>query len=160
MFFGSISKYVTWAMMGSLLVIVAGAGLYYTHTQRELATLRSNEATLRSAVSTQETTIQTFLRASESQNYEISALQTALQNAEQVRRNTEARLRRANLEAMARLDSVDLENRLNRATQLAFEEIVRLTGGTVADDVVSGTPSASPTVGDVQPPPAAPVRNR
>lgn len=110
-----------------ILLMVAGGYAYFRYSQGVIATLHENNARLETAVKTQEETIAAQQAAAVRQNEQTLILQQNLGSSETVRRDLEARLRRANLEAMARANSADLERRMNSATERAFRDIEVIT---------------------------------
>jgi septal ring factor EnvC (AmiA/AmiB activator) len=126
MFGGFLGKIV--AVQAIVLVLMAGGSYaYFRYSQSQIREISENNARLHEAVRTQETAIASLREMAERQNVESSRLQQSLSDAESTRRNLEMRLRRQNLEAMARNNSSDLEQRINRATVQAFSDLENIT---------------------------------
>jgi flagellar basal body-associated protein FliL len=126
MFTGIIGKIV---MVQTVLLLALGAGsyFYFRHSQAVIAGLNEEKAVLETTVQTQTATIAAQEDAARRQNTESLRLQQSLVDAETSRRAVEQRLRSRNLEALARANSADLEQRLNRETSQLFREIELLT---------------------------------
>lgn len=168
--FSGINTYV---MAGLALVIVIISGLsywYFTYSQREMGILRENAARLEQAVQTQTATIQALEQHARAQAQNLMTLQTDLSGAETTRRNLESRLRRANIQVMARTQAVELERRINQDTVEAFADLERITSSSSSSarpsaaarnsgstEAVRAAPATSTTTG--QPPPRPPVRS-
>ena len=117
-------------MMGMLLTILlmAGAGYwYFSYSQREIGVLRENAAKLEQAVQTQQQAIQAMEQHAQAQAQNMLTLQTDLAGADSTRRSLEGRLRRANIQLMARTNAGDLERRINQATTEVFTDLERIT---------------------------------
>jgi len=148
MFTGIASKLV----VAQLAVILALSGIgyfYFNRTQGTIKALEQDKAKLETAVNVQTETIKSLEGFWLEQQEQIKTLQSSLNDSESRRRNLEIRLRKMNLEAQARANSVDLENRMNTATKRAFSEIESITGKAQpvpADSIPS----------NVQPPPRPP----
>lgn len=126
MFTGISSKIIL--VQFALMAAMAGAGyLYFKHSQGVIETLTADKAKLEGAVATQQATIAAQQAAAARQNEANFALQQQVADADRVRRDLESTLRRRNLEAMARSNSADLEQRINRATATVFRDIETLT---------------------------------
>lgn len=148
-----------------IIVTLVGAGYaYFRHSQSVIAGLHEDKAKLETAVKLQEDTISAQKNHAQKQNTENLRLQQNLFDAENQRRDLEIKLRRKNLEAMARANSVDLEQRINKATEHAFKEIESVTkpkdrvdnkdkSGTVP---TSQSHSSNSIPSNVQPPPRPP----
>jgi Tfp pilus assembly protein PilO len=140
-----------------LMLLLVGTGYWYwSWSQNRIQSLAAATQQLTTAVQTQDTTIRTLEAHARDQAVRMHELQTDLATADRGRRELEARLRRANLQLMARTDAADLERRINQATQQVFGDLERITtpGATRTPPAsTSTTPSAR------QPPPRPPVRN-
>jgi cell division protein FtsN len=111
-----------------VIVTLIGSGYaYFRHSQGVIAALHEDKAKLETAVKIQDETISAQKAQAQKQNFENLKLQQSLFDAENQRRDLEAKLRRKNLEAMARANSVDLEQKINKATEQAFRDIENLT---------------------------------
>jgi biopolymer transport protein ExbB/TolQ len=162
--FSSVTTYV---IAGLVIVIMIMGGLsywYFTYSQEQIGILRENAAKLEQAVQTQTETIRAQQAAHERTNREVVNLQTRLGVAESNRRETESRLRRANLEAQARTSRIQTEQRINQDIQDAFTQFERITGATTPSvRPNTPTPSISPSVNsnrsDPQPAPRPPIRS-
>jgi len=110
-----------------MLALVGVGYAYFNHTQARIEQLVKDKEQLEAAVKTQTETILAQQAAAQRQNAEIGTLQLSTARAEGTRRELEARLRRTDLQARARADSVGLETRINRATVQAFRDIETLT---------------------------------
>ena len=162
--FSGVTTYVI-AGLALVIVIISGLGYwYFTYSQREIGILKENAARLEQAIQTQTETIQAQQAAHERTNREVVNLQSRLGAAETNRRETESRLRRANLESQARLRRLETEQRINQDTQDMFTQIERITGATTVRPTpppVTSTntrPQSNPRPGP-QPAPRPPVRS-
>ena len=161
-----------------LVLAMAGAGVAYFHyTEGVINGLHEDNAKLQVAVSTQQATIEAQQKAAKAQAEQMVVLQQNIDDAEAHRRELEDKLRNKDIAAMARANSVDLEQRMNRATQQAFSEITKLTTPqdrpkTVVDTNTAPAPSKpvvttpnSPTANapkpsNYQPPPKPPATSK
>lgn len=163
--FGGISHLVIGALL-LIMLVSAGAGYWYwSWSQSRIEQLARENSQLQSAVSTQEAAITVLTNNAAAQAREVEGLQRNLADAESTRRAMEARLRRLNLQLMARNNAAELEVTINRDTAQAFanlENITRSGNATPAADTnrpanSSGSaPSSAPEIN--QPPPRPPVR--
>jgi Tfp pilus assembly protein PilO len=163
--FGGISHYVIGAML-LIMLLMAGAGYWYwSWSQGRIEQLARENSQLHSAVSTQEAAITALRNNAATQAREVEGLQRNLADAESTRRAMEARLRRMNLQLMARNNSAELEASINRDTAQAFanlENITRSATATPAAGTTTSAPPAAPAASAAsinnQPPPRPPVR--
>jgi hypothetical protein len=111
-----------------LMLAMAGAGVAYFHyTEGVINGLHEDNAKLQVAVSTQQATIEAQQKAAKAQAEQTVVLQQTIDDAEAQRRELADKLRNKDIAAMARANSVELEQRINRATAQAFSEITKLT---------------------------------
>lgn len=150
-----------------IIATLIGSGYaYFRHSQGVIAALHEDKAKLETAVKLQEQTIAAQQAQAQKQNAENLKLQQSLFDAENSRRELEIKLRRKNLEAMARSNSVDLEQRMNKATEQAFREIEAVTKPKDRQAVETKKPNTPANVdkvedrvsapSNVQPPPRPP----
>jgi len=112
----------------AVMACMVGLGYwYYTSSQDTIMQLNKDKAKLETAVQLQEQTIAAQKQAAERQNAAMFELQQSLANAEITRRELETKLRKADLQAMARNNAGDLEAKVNRATTQAFRDIETVT---------------------------------
>lgn len=112
-----------------VIVLMGGASYaYFRYSQAEIATLHENIAKLETAVRIQEETIKAQQEAAKKQNAAMLGLQQDVMQAESQRRDLEIKLRKHDLEALARSRSGELEQKMNQATIRAFRDIEVLTG--------------------------------
>lgn len=131
-----------------VIVLMGGASYaYFRYSQAEIAQLHENIAKLETAVRVQEETIKAQQEAARKQNAAMLGLQQDVMHAESQRRELEIKLRRHDLEAMARSRSGELEQKMNQATIRAFRDIEVLTGSKPQQSTAPQVPpvSASPT---------------
>lgn len=148
-----------------ILTLIGSGYAYFRYSQSVIAALHEDKAKLETAVKIQEETITAQKVQAQKQNVENLKLQQSLFDAENQRRDLEAKLRRKNLEAMARANSVDLEQKINKATEQAFKEIETLTkpkDRAVVDHKTDAVkPDAKPELKSADPQPAPrPPRGR
>lgn len=158
-FFSAISSKLILVQFVVIVLLGLAGWFYFNHSQKQMARLIDERSKLQVAVAAQNQTINTLEQAAERQDQEMQNLQGRLSASEVSRRRLEARLRKLDLNNMGRTDAADLEGRINRGTQRAFEDIEALTGGSS-----SSPPSAAPRGADsrsgsntAQPPPRPPV---
>lgn len=129
-----------------IILIMLGAGVaYWSYSQNKIENLITQNATLTSAVGAQHVTIQQLQQHAGRTASLMEQLQTDLSQAERGRRDLEVRLRRMNLQVMARTDAADLERRINTATQQVFRDLEQITGGAPAATTGQTTPTNTPT---------------
>lgn len=146
MFKGDTMK---WAMLATIAVLLGGFYWYFQWSQKQLATLRENNAALTVTVDEQKqaiTALQTFQRR---QNANLVELQQDLADSEAGRRALEEKFLKHDLEYLARNKPGLIENRINAATLDVFRQIEQETGA-----VVETIPSVTNT-DNVIPPPLA-----
>lgn len=140
-----------------MLAMAAGGYLYFKHSQNVIESLVADKARLEGAVATQQETIEAQRSAAERQNQATFALQQQIADAERSRRDLEMILRRRNLETMARNNSADLEQRINRATATIFRDLEILTApGDRPSRPAGSSDVTQPATPTSQPAPAAP----
>lgn len=151
MFTGVASKLVLVQL--AIIVAIGGVGyFYFNHTQDKIAKLEQDKTKLETAVNVQTQTIKSLENFWLEQQEQIKTLQSSLNDSESRRRNLEVRLRKMNLEAQARANRVDLENRMNAATKRAFEQLEELTKSGVKSD----NKPTNEIPSNIQPPPRPP----
>lgn len=156
---------ITLVLVIALVIVAGSSAAYFRWSQGRINDLVADNSKLTVAIKVQESTINTLQQGAERQAGEILSLQQNVAAAEQERRTLEARLRRLNLQMMARNNSADLESRINQATVKAFEDIENITRPSNAPPSTveppsqsgAGTSSAVSQQGS-QPPPRPPVR--
>jgi uncharacterized membrane-anchored protein YhcB (DUF1043 family) len=152
--FSSIGSKLVLVMGVIIFMLLVSGAAYWSYSQRKIERLTADNATLLSAVSTQQLTIQTLEQHASRTAGLLETLQTDLNQAERTRRELELRLRRLNLQMMARTDAADLERRINSATQQVFRDLETITG---AGAGTTPQPPASPQT--TNPPPRPPQRS-
>lgn len=157
--FGSIGWKIVAIQAVLMLLMIGAAYWYWNWSQDRIATLAGENSQLLMATQTQEQTIQYLRDSAQNQATQMTLLQQSLADAERDRRSMEGRLRRMNLQLMARNNAADLENQINASTRSAFAEIERITSPT-GRIVPSSTPPAAQPADNSQPPPRPPVRTR
>lgn len=138
-----------WAMLAAIAVLLGGFYWYFHWSQKQLATLRENNAALTVTVDEQKqaiTALQTFQRR---QNVNLVELQQDLADSEASRRSLEEKFLKHDLEYLARNKPGLIEQRINAATIDVFRQIEQETGA-----VVETAPSVTNT-DNVIPPPLA-----
>jgi chromosome segregation ATPase len=147
MFTGIASKIVLVQL--AIIIAIGGIGyFYFKHTQDKIVKLEQDKTKLETAVNVQTQTIKSLESFWLQQQEQLKTLQSSLNDSESRRRNLEVKLRKMNLEAQARANRVDLENRMNAATQRAFEQLEELTK--------LDNKSANEIPSNIQPPPRPP----
>jgi chromosome segregation ATPase len=170
--FGSITGKIAIAQFAVILCLGVFGYFYYTHSQNTMAELNKSIAKLETAVDMQEKTIAAQKEAAQLQNQAMFSLQQNLANAEVTKKNLETQLRKADLQAMARANAVELQTKINQATAQSFKEIEIITTpkdrpvtapqqpASTASGTVSATTKATTTSNNSpQPPPRPPVRS-
>lgn len=145
---GFISNKIVLAQFIVISVLIGIGYFYYSHSQLTIHNLTEANTKLEIAVRTNEETIKEQSAAIQRQNTAQTTLQESLNASELARRNLEIRLRRANLEALARANAVDIERRINQETDKIFRDIEQITSK--SNTKIDNLPS------NVQPPPAPP----
>lgn len=144
----------------TIMLLVVGVA-YWSYSQNQIAQLTTQNAQLTSAVNSQHETIRHLEQHAGRTAMLMENLQSDLNQAERGRRELESRLRRLNLQVMARTDAVDLERRINSATQQVFRDLEQITGGgapvTTTQPPVMSEPV--PRTSTQNPPPRPPVRS-
>lgn len=126
MFSGIMSKVVL--IQFAAMACMVGLGYwYYTSSQDTIQQLTKDKAKLETAVQMQEQTIAAQKQAADRQNAAMFSLQQHLAEAEQTRKDLEGKLRRSDLQAMARNNASALEAKVNRATVQTFRDIEIVT---------------------------------
>lgn len=157
MFGGFLGKIA--AIQTLVLILMAGGSYaYFKYSQAQIQAISESNARLHDAVRTQETTIASLREMAERQNVESARLQQSFSNAESTRRNLEMRLRQQNLETMARTNSAELEQRINRETARAFLDLENITRSSSLPDPQNDNRnrSSSELPTNHQPPPRPP----
>jgi hypothetical protein len=132
-------------IMFLILVVVLGLGYwYYEDQQARMAMLQENNAKLTVAVQTNEETIKVMRDHDVQQAAQITELQTGLNKATQDRKDLESKFRNKDIAGMGRKDAKLLEEKINKATQRAFDDLEKTTGNT---DVVPLPPTKPATTG-------------
>ena len=145
-----------------IIIMLLGTGVaYWSYSQRKIEDLTTQNAALTQAVNSQHQTIHQLQQHAGRTATMMEQLQTDLSQAERGRRDLEVRLRRMNLQVMARTDAADLERRINTATQEVFRDLEQITGGAPVAPTSQATPrttTPAPTTVPA-PPPRPPVRS-
>jgi len=154
---------ITLVLVIALVIVVGSSAAYFRWSQARINDLVADNSKLTVAIKVQEATINTLQQSAERQAGEIFSLQQNVAAAEQERRTPEGKLRKLNLQMMARNNAAELESRINQATARAFGDIETLTrsGHTPAQSSSTASRDASaatPPPEGSQPPPRPPVR--
>lgn len=163
---------ITLVLVVALVIVMGSSAAYFRWSQGRINDLVAYNSKLTVAIKVQEATISTLQQSAERQAGEIFSLQQNVAAAEQERRTLEGKLRKLNLQMMARNNAAELERRINQATARAFGDIETLTRsgnllpqqssaprGEPSTPATSSTASASvPPPEGSQPPPRPPVR--
>ena len=163
---------ITLVLVVALVIVMGSSAAYFRWSQGRINDLVADNSKLTVAIKVQESTINTLQQSAERQAGEIFSLQQNVAAAEQERRTLEGKLRKLNLQMMARNNAAELESRINQATARAFGDIETLTRsgnpppqqssaprGEPSTPATSSTASASvPPPEGSQPPPRPPVR--
>lgn len=139
---------ITFVLVIALVMVAGSFAAYFKWSQGRINDLVADNAKLTVAIKVQEATIATLKQSAERQAGEILALQQNVAAAEQERRTLEGKLRKLNLQMMARNNAADLESRINRATVRAFGDIENLTGTPRRDETTApqgATSGSQPT---------------
>jgi hypothetical protein len=131
------------AVMALILAVVCGLGYwYYEDQQARMAILQENNAKLTVAVQTNEETIKVMKDHDEQQAKQINELQDGLNKATQDRMDLESKFRNKDIAGMGRKDAKLLEEKINRATQRAFDDLEKTTGLTEQLPINTGAKNA------------------
>ena len=156
--FSSIQSKIILVQAGVFLLMLGMGYWYWSWSQDRLQQLATERAQLQTAVATQQQAITALERHAQESAMRVNQLQTDLASADQGRRALEARVRRLNLQMMARSDAADLERRINQATQEVFADLERITTPGQSRATTPTTQAAAPRTGRAAPPPRPPVR--
>ena len=122
--------YILIFVIGILGVIGYGAKYYYDTTQNRIAVLTKNNATLKAAVETSESSIAELKGNIKKMGALNNKLQKDLQKAENYGDELRAKLNKLNLVVEALKDSKSLEGRMNGATAKIWRGIMEESGNT------------------------------
>lgn len=163
--FTSLSSKLVLVQFAAIAIILALGYWYFSHSQSTIQQLNQNIAKLETAVKIQEDTIAAQKQAADRQNGAIFELQKSLADAELTKKNLEAKLRKIDLQALARTNAVQLEMTINQSTAQSFKELEQITQPKIGSNTqTNNTTPVSPqttttTSSNVQPPPKPPVRS-
>ena len=115
--------YIMIAVLGLVGGAVFGAKYYYDSTQAKIEQLSKENAILDTAVRTNEETIASMAANNEAQQKLNQELQSQLQQAEAGLDSIRKKLANYDLAKKIIEDPVDMEMRINRATERVFREI-------------------------------------
>jgi len=126
MFSGIQSKII---LAGGVVIALLGVigYFYWSWSQDEIQTLTKNNAILTTSVKIQKDTIADLQNYAAIQKREIELLQDQTNNAETRRRDLENKLRQLNIEASARNNRSELENKINAQSLQIFSDIESIT---------------------------------
>lgn len=125
--FSSIQSKIILAA-GVVIALLGVIGYFYwSWSQDEIQTLTKNNAILTTSVKIQKETIEDLQKYAVIQKREIEMLQEQTNNAETRRRDLENKLRQLNIEASARNNRSELENKLNAQSLQIFSDIESIT---------------------------------
>ena len=122
--------YILIFVIGILGVIGYGAKYYYDTTQNKIAVLTKNNATLKAAVETSESSIAELRGNIKKMGALNNKLQKDLQKAENYGDELRAKLNKLNLVVEALKDSKSLEGKMNGATAKIWRGIMEESGNT------------------------------
>lgn len=131
-----------WAMIAAIVILLGGFYWYFQWSQKQLGTLRENNAALSVTVDEQKQAITELESFQRRQNVNIVELQQDLASSESARRSLEEKFLKHDLEYLARNKPGLIENRINSATVDVFRQIEQETGAT--DNTVPSTATPIP----------------
>jgi hypothetical protein len=117
-----------WAMLAAIAILLGGFYWYFQWSQKQLTTLKENNAQLTVAVDQQKETINALQAFQIKQNANVVDLQQDLAGSESIRRSLEEKFLKHDLEYLARNKPELIERRLNAATADVFKQIEQDTG--------------------------------
>lgn len=100
---------------------------YYEYASSQLEIVTSNEIKYQQAVQTQQAAINDLQAKIQQQDTAMLQLQNTANDAEIAKTQLENKFRTLDLNAQARANSQDLENRINKATSSAFKGVEDIT---------------------------------
>ena len=140
--------YILIFVIGILGVIGYGAKYYYDTTQNKIAVLTKNNATLKAAVETSESSIAELRGNIKKMGALNNKLQKDLQKAENYGDELRAKLNKLNLVVEALKDSKNLEGRMNGATAEIWRGIMEESGNTNKYDLPEWLQRSDPGSGN------------
>jgi chromosome segregation ATPase len=140
--------YILIFVIGILGVIGYGAKYYYDTTQNRIAVLTKNNATLKAAVETSESSIAELKSNIKKMGALNNKLQKDLQKAENYGDELRAKLNKLNLVVEALKDSKNLEGRMNGATAEIWRGIMEESGNTNKYDLPEWLQRSDPGSGN------------
>lgn len=140
--------YILIFVIGILGVIGYGAKYYYDTTQNKIAVLTKNNATLKAAVETSESSIAELRGNIKKMGALNNKLQKDLQKAENYGDELRAKLNKLNLIVEALKDSKNLEGRMNGATAKIWRGIMEESGNTNKYDLPEWLQRSDPGSGN------------
>ena len=140
--------YILIFVIGILGVIGYGAKYYYDTTQNKIAVLTKNNATLKAAVETSESSIAELKGNIKKMGALNNKLQKDLQKAENYGDELRAKLNKLNLIVEALKDSKNLEGRMNGATAKIWRGIMEESGNTNKYDLPEWLQRSDPGSGN------------
>ena len=140
--------YILIFVIGILGVIGYGAKYYYDTTQNRIAVLTKNNATLKAAVETSESSIAELRGNIKKMGALNNKLQKDLQKAENYGDELRAKLNKLNLVVEALKDSKNLEGRMNGATAEIWRGIMEESGNTNKYDLPEWLQRSDPGSGN------------
>jgi chromosome segregation ATPase len=140
--------YILIFVIGILGIIGYGAKYYYDTTQNRIAVLTKNNATLKAAVETSESSIAELKSNIKKMGALNNKLQKDLQKAENYGDELRAKLNKLNLVVEALKDSKNLEGRMNGATAEIWRGIMEESGNTNKYDLPEWLQRSDPGSGN------------
>ena len=140
--------YILIFVIGILGVIGYGAKYYYDTTQNKIAVLTKNNATLKAAVETSESSIAELRGNIKKMGALNNKLQKDLQKAENYGDELRAKLNKLNLVVEALKDSKSLEGKMNDATAKIWRGIMEESGNTNKYDLPEWLQRSDPGSGN------------
>lgn len=149
--FSTISSKIIIALVAVIIAMAVAGFFYFRYTQSTISTLTTNNARLEQAVQTQAATIAAQQAAARRQNEESLQLQQSLAEADTRRRSLEARIRRLNIESLARTNRAQAQDQVSSDAMQIFRDLERATTPSENPQPTSTTRPTSP-----MPPPRPP----
>jgi hypothetical protein len=137
-----------WAMLAAIAILLGGFYWYFQWSQKQMSTLRENNAQLTVAVDQQKETINALQAFQIKQNANVVELQQDLAGSESIRRSLEEKFLKHDLEYLARNKPALIERRLNTATADVFKQIEQETGAVSQPEVSDSTATIPPPLAD------------
>lgn len=121
--FGFINKYIIIGMTVTIALLGLGFYVYYTYSQKEIATLNRNNAKLETAVGIQKDTIIALESQRDLQAQNIIDLMRGMTASEIEKDELRKKLNRHDLEKIGRAKAGLLEKAINSGTDKTFKDL-------------------------------------